>query len=225
MSTSLPVPAYNKTAFYSVFDDFMWSSENAFGFNGSSANGGSSSLSGVPADNSYDGSWDLTTGTTNNGTGRGVISSVSGRNIFRLGGHPREIEWRVRIPVLTGTPAFIARVGFADGVGAGTPANAVYFSHSGASSFWIMNTVASSIASTQNTNVTVVANTWYKLKIRVNPQVNAVDFYINDIFVGSMSSNIPSTSSVGPVCSIEKASTSTASRTLNIDYFYCRMER
>lgn len=56
----------------------------------------------------------------------------------------------------------------------------------------------------QSTGITLVAGTWYRL--RVNYTASLIKFYINDVQVASINSNIPgSTIAVHDLCSIVKA--------------------
>lgn len=73
------------------------------------------------------------------------------------------------------------------------PANGIYFWYDDASSnFRIKCANASSVTNTDS-GVTLAANTAYQLIIKVNSAGNSVEFFINGTSVGTVNTNVPST--------------------------------
>lgn len=236
-NTALPSPsALNPNigvAAHDVFDDFLWGGTSNDGpayFTSYVKDGGVAiHETGAPVDNSYIGRLDVSTGTTSNNKGLAVYESSIGENRIKAGGAPLTIEWRIRIPVLSGTPEFNVKIGLQDQAQpAGLPPNGIFFNYSSTvnSGKWRGVTRNASTSTNVDSAITVVANTWYKLRFQINAAGTSVEFFVNDVSVGSSTSNISTTNAMRLMAGIEKQGTnSSISRTMNIDFVYYRIER
>lgn len=218
------------------FDDFNRSSLTANSSNmawvASVANGGAATIdTGVPTDASFAGRVIVSTGTTNNNTGRATL--VSYNNVNKLiptcgsGVKLIVLEFRVRYPVLSVAGLeYVSLVGLMDGTASGDPTNGIFFRYThnvNGGRFQIINRSANT-PTTQDSDVTVVVNTWYKLKIEITSD-NTVTFFINETNVGSTSANRP-TVACKPTVKIEKQTTNTTTaRTVDADYCILKTER
>lgn len=218
---------------HTIFEDFFFtalSQLDVFHFLNFAANGGTATIeTTVPTDNTYIGKVICATGTTNNATGIGGFHSSTGTSKIKAGGADLSLEFRVRLPALSGTPQYNVKMGIMDSNTLGTPANGVYFIYSSTinGGAWQGISRNASTSSTVNSTVTVAAKTWYKMLIQINKAGTRVDFIIDDILIGFYSgANIPVTNATRIMFRIEKQGTASAtSRTLEVDSVYYRVER
>jgi hypothetical protein len=107
----------------------------------------------------------------------------------------------------------------------GDAANQIFFkyNHGLNGGNWSAVTRSSSVSTIINSSIPVVANAWYKLKTVVNPTGTNVDFYVDDVLIGSSTTNLP-TVAMKFVFKLEKAAGTTA-RTTSIDYMGWRFDR
>lgn len=158
----------------------------------------------------------FTTGTTV--AARLSIFSYATSIVFGSGTYTTEAC--INIPTLSdATNRYVLYVGFGDTFGSvGDNADGAYFQYSDSGSLnWQIKTANAGVRTTVITS-NVVSVGWVRLKVAV---VNTTaNFYINDIFVGTISTNVPS--ATGRECGIyvklEKTLGTTA-RTLLLDYF------
>jgi len=91
----------------------------------------------------------------------------------------------------------------------------INYTHSVNGGKFLCKTTASSISTTSDSGVTVAINTWYELKII---KISGVCyFYINEILVSTISTNVPSNFDSSVVSRINKLA-GTTTRTFDIDY-------
>lgn len=179
--------------------------------------------------NDYTGIHRLDTGTT--ATGRAAVGSMDFTNRIKLKGKPVVFETRVRFPNLsTAGETFTAYIGLSDLLApaavlaaTNTIANGVYFRYTTAG---ILGTCRSSTVLNTDTVLApaLTANTWYKFKAEINAAGTSVNFYINDVQIGSsITTNIPS-GAMKFVFLMEK-SVGITSRTMDIDFIAWKMVR
>jgi hypothetical protein len=147
-----------------------------------------------------------------------------------LGYGPCLNEWRVSVPaVSTGTNSFYTRVGFGDSPAAtatnptGAPSNGIFFQalDSINSGNWTINTASNGNRSSANTAVAPIAGTYQRLSFQVNGNATSVTFFINDISVGTITTNIPNVTGgnyCSPYASVVRNAGSGGS--LDLDYWY-----
>lgn len=156
------------------------------------------------------------TGTT--ATGRS--STISHASCVLFGSGTYTYETCIQIPTLSiASQRFTVYAGFGDNSSGGDMVDGAYFQYSdAASTFWQLKTSTNSVRTTSTTNVTVNAGSWYKLKVIVTNNTSA-EFYINDSFVGTIATNIPSATGqeTGIIIKTEK-SIGTTARTTLIDF-------
>ena len=157
----------------------------------------------------------ITAGTTT--TGRASINTLV--NCIRFGSGSYNTEADIFVPTLsTPTNRYTLYFGFADNVAAGDMINGAYFQYTNtASQYWQIKTANNSSRTTLDTSV-VASIGWTKFRVEVRNDTSA-NFYINDILVGGIPLNIPSTvgREVGIIIKIEKATGATTSYVL-VDY-------
>ena len=221
------------TTIHTIFEEFFFQTLadlDVFHFLNFAAAGGSAVLETTePTDNTYIGKVLCTTGTTVNNTGIGGFESSTGANRIKAGGADLVLEFRIRLPVLSGTPQYNVKLGLLNSNTVGTPTNGIYFTYSSTinSGQWEGVSRNASTSSVVDSTIAVVANTWYKLRITINRAGTLVTFYVNDVSIGSYSgANIPTTNACRVMFRIEKqGSNSGTSRSLEVDNVYYRVER
>jgi hypothetical protein len=184
--------------------------------------GALASISTTPVDNHSWGVITFTTGTT--ATGRCNVSSATATP-FQLGDGILNIEFRVNIPVLsTATQRFTFYAGFMDGTAAGQPTNGIYFMHTDTvnGGNWTLRSVSATSASTCDSTILPVINTWYRIRFEY-VSTSLVNCYINDALLGTIISNIPTTT-IYTVIKQEK-SVGTTARLAYLDSLWWRMDR
>jgi len=111
---------------------------------------------------------------------------------------------------------------------AGDSANGVFFYYSNTenSGRWRGVTRNASTSTVVDSTVTVAANTWYKLRFVSSGNGSTVIFYVDDVLIGTSSSNIPITNASRAMAKVEKkAPNSAVSRTVDIDYMGMGIQR
>jgi len=207
------------TSRFSDLDQTDFHQHHIFHFLDVVANGGIlTNDNGIPIDNSYMGLVSCETGITNNSTGRATLdgnSSISNIKVANMSN-----EWRVRLPILsTGTVGYQVRIGIQDSNLAGDPANGIYFVYSENinSGQWRATTRNGSTSTNIDSTIAIVASTWYKLRWVSN--TTSVSFYINNILIGTSTTNIPTANATRLMVKIEKkAPNSALSREIDVDW-------
>jgi hypothetical protein len=158
------------------------------------------------------------TGTTT--TGRASYTSNAGTLLIDNNYYWR-FEALVRIPTLSdGTNTFMYRAGFVDS-NSNEGSDGCYFryTHSQASGQW-QGVCRSNGTESTTSGTTVVANTWYRLTVIVNPAGNVAKFFVDGTQIGSnITTNIPTGAGrdTGYGSALNK-SAGTTSRGVDIDY-------
>lgn len=194
---------------------------------GAAGAGAAASNTTVTGTADHPGICELTTGTTN--TGNAFIASKHTASVL-FGGGIWIAEVVMNIPTLSdGTETFTTYDGFLDSQ-VFTPVDGAYFryTHSVNSGKFQRVTVANSVETASDCNVTVVAGTWYRLVVVVNAAASSVEFFIKSgsgalTSVGSNTTNIPSGAGreTGFLWGILKSAGTTA-RTKQMDYVRIR---
>jgi hypothetical protein len=159
------------------------------------------------------------------GTGTAILAGYAihlGNTATLVGGGPMVQEWRVRFPTLaTTTQDYNCYIGLNNTINTtGETASGIYFTYNRATSTnWIIKTANASVRTATTTSIAVAANTWHKLQLVVNAAGTQVDYYIDNTFVGSITTNIPTAVTVASQYNIQK-SVGTTDIAAHIDYFY-----
>jgi hypothetical protein len=151
----------------------------------------------------------------------GQIGSTTLGN-FILGGGSIDLYFVIKLPTLSdGTNTYEISVGFGDSQNFSNTSydNGVFFNYSSTinSGNWQGSTSSATTKSVLNTS-TAVTTSWTTLRINVNAAATLCTFYVNGVSLGTINSNIPTTT-VSPMFNIAK-SASTGERFLNIDLVY-----
>lgn len=154
-------------------------------------------------------------------------ASSSWCNIY-MGGGVTAFETKVKIPTLAnGSNNYTFRIGLGDALSASTTDSySCMFEYNFTSSAnWRLGASDNQVYSYTDSGITISANTWYTLRWECYYDASQVDYYINDSFVGSVSTNVPNTSvlydQVTPIIRLWKTAGNTA-RTILIDYFWIK---
>ena len=213
------------------FDDFLWSSftTNPYSVVAVTGDGGTCSIETDATGNDYAGLVTAETGVTNNATGYAVIDFFNSANKIRLGGKRIHFATRIRIQSTSSSPvAYQLSVGLQDANTSSLPANGVFFAytHSVNSGKWVGTCSRASTSTSVNSSISLSANTWYKLVAEINAAGNSVTFYIDDTLIGTITTNIPaSTTGMRFMIKIAKTSLTTTSRYVHCDFLYWKMFR
>ena len=168
-------------------------------------------------DSSHPGTVTLTGGAYSNNI---VLESAGGINPLILGGGSVFFSFVISLVTLSALGnRYTANIGISDDTGAGTITNGVYFSYSDNvnSGNWVLNCMNSSVATTSNTSIPAITG-WATFGVLVNAGGTSVTFYINNAAVGTISTNIP-TSSLCPFFSLIMSSGNTPSSLIDLFWF------
>lgn len=205
-------------------EDFHLQSPNSV-WAGAAVNAGS-----VSALNGYFG---IATGSTGTNTNGGIQwrGNLAGGAI-QFGGGQYRWDSRVRIPVNSnGTDTFQFLCGFWDNAGGISQTDGIYFLYdsqgvstgSAASGNWQIVTCSNSVRTFTTTSVAIDNTNLQKLRIDVNADATSVTFYINDVAVGTHTTNIPSGASRLTTSGVYlQKSAGTTARTADVDYLYLK---
>jgi hypothetical protein len=164
-------------------------------------------------------------GTTN--AGRAAIGgwpqSSTMPNPFVFGIGLARFQAKAAVHVLSdGTDTFTTRIGFLDGLSADGADGAFFrYTHSVNSGKWECVVQSNSVEGTPaDSGVTVVADAWKTFRVEVNAAGTEVTFYIDDVLVATVSTNIPTASgretSYGVMA--QKSAGTTDTTALYVDY-------
>jgi hypothetical protein len=164
----------------------------------------------------------LSTGTTSGG--RTCLNK--GGNILLFSNGVTVWEASVRLANLsTPTETYIYYAGFGDNALAGDQTDGVYFEYNEevSGNFWSIKTANNTVRTTEITSIPILVNEWYKLKIEIAPNGTRVDYFINDINIGFINTNIPTAidRNTGILFKIQKTVGATA-RLAYVDYTILR---
>lgn len=165
----------------------------------------------------------IDTGTT--ATGRCTFTRML--NLVQLGYAAYDQVWRVAMEeVSSGTDRFLTHIGFIDNTGAGEHTDGAYFRCVDNVNSGNWQCVCREAAIETVVNTTVSPNTNYNIfRININTAGTSVEFYINDVLVATIATNIPTTAGAftGIGVKIEKT-VGTTQRNLSIDYHTMKVE-
>lgn len=135
-------------------------------------------------------------------------------------------RWEFRVMVnlaqlSTAVDRFICRVGLSDAAITGDVTDGVYFEYSDTlnGGNWTICAARLSTRSKVNSGVAATAGTYQEFAVRGTPVRDSADFFIDDVFVGRLTSQIPiSATNMAPGHMLKSAGVLT--RSLFIDYWY-----
>lgn len=206
------------------FDDFFIGLNTGLGWTVTAAGAGTSAVNGtygIGPTNKPLGIQRLSTGTTT--TGRLTLNRAVNGFVFGLCSVDQ--IWRFALGQLS-IPAqrFVCYVGFHDLTGAGAPAEGAYFVYADSlGPNWLCITRDNNVQTAIDSGV--AANISYnKFRIVVNEAGTQIQFFINNVLVGTSVTNIPNNVNrpTGIACRIESI-TGTTPKFLNIDYYYHKL--
>ena len=166
--------------------------------------------------------YQLTTHTTSTGNSRLLMSRPLGLTSDWMLQH-----WRIQIPALSdGTESFWVALGSSLSILAGYQTGFLFvydtqgtMTGSAASGNWQITAANGASRTWVTTSTAVAAGAWVNLRILANN--TAAYFYVDGVLVGTITTNLPITSSVSnaitPICNITKTAGTTA-RTVWVDY-------
>jgi len=172
----------------------------------------------------------LSTATNTNGGYRFNTNSLS----YQFGTNPFRFESLTRVNAVSdGTDTFQYIVGFWDTSAAISQTDGAFFLYdsqgvstgSAATGNWQLVTASNSTRTYTTSSVAIDTTNLQKLRIDINAAGTSVTFYINEVLVGTHTTNIPTGASrlVGSGNYLQK-SAGTNARTVDIDYMYMKMK-
>lgn len=182
----------------------------------------------TPPDTQSCGVIQASTGTT--ATGLAGLRYIAATSIFVASSGELISISKVRLPILsTAAQGYDLRIGFGDSntVADNTDSCGYFeYSHDTNGGNWVIATANNATRTKANTTVPAVANLWTYLKTVTNSTGTQTDFYINNILVGTINTNIPNTvaRAFDYTCFIIKYAGTTA-RTILVDRCFLARER
>jgi hypothetical protein len=174
------------------------------------------------------GIYELYTGTTT--TGYSCLASCTGDYVRSLlfGAGTYTLEEDIYIGTLSnGTDTYTIRFGFGDIANGTDFVDGAYFEYSdvGSTPNWYRCTASNSTRTKTSTGVAAVAGAWMRLKVVVNSAGTSVEYFINGISVGVVTTNIPTGTGreTGAILSILK-SAGTGARNLDVDWIWLHVD-
>ena len=190
---NVPVGAIDPSLGFYLYDDFPSGVYVSGGIGtlgwASSVSGLSAAISGFVISNNNPGVVRINKGSDSNGRAAIYLDETF---IF-FGGGEVVYETLVQIPSPPdGSNSYVARIGFGD-----TPAadqvDGVYFECSQADTHWIIKTANNSVRTAVTTTALVIAG-MNKLRIEINAAGTSVEYFLGGVSIGTISTNIPTTS-------------------------------
>jgi len=189
--------------------------------------------------------WTLTTGTvasqaiTGNGFGVVRLSTAAGNNSLGalslgtntqtlLNNSPTFIEQRISFPSIGGTLAnqFSYHGGLLNATTVVTPGtnplNAIGFAFHGINAVAaniIAFTSSATLTTTIDSGIQVVAGTWYKLSTVVNSAGTQAYFYVNNTYIGTSNTNMPTAIVMAPQMKVSAGAANVAAKSTDIDFY------
>jgi parallel beta-helix repeat protein len=149
--------------------------------------------------------------------------SLGGGLALVLGGATITIEFEFKIQVLsTVSEEFEARLGLLDNTTGTIGNDAVFFKYDRLTSTnWIIVSRAGGTETATTTSTAVAAGSWLRGRIEINAAASSVEYFIDDVSIGTITTNIPSGTSqvTSPAFQMVK-SAGTTSRNLYLDWVY-----
>jgi hypothetical protein len=163
------------------------------------------------------------TSGTQNGIYLGVTFNGTTPSPIVLGGGTTTISWVIDLPTLSnGTNSYDFYCGYGDALTLGTTSESfvsgLYFKYNHAlnGGSWTINATSASTTTTVNT-ASVVTTAWTTLTIVSNANNSSASFFVNNVNVGTITTNLP-TVAISPMCvNFKEAGTPP---TFLIDLFY-----
>jgi hypothetical protein len=166
----------------------------------------------------------LYTGTDT--TGLASIYCSSSANFVLFGGGIYIIEGDINIATLSdGTNTYYLRFGFGDVYNADFVDGAYFEYYSPTSANWYKCTASNSTRTKTDTTIAAAAAAWTRLKIVVNSAGTSVEYFINGISVGVVTTNIPTGTGreTGVFIQIIKTA-GTTGRTIDVDWTWLHVD-
>lgn len=164
----------------------------------------------------------MSTGST--ATGRGSLMSGAGSVLFGIGSVCFEAK-NVSLSALQSAAVneYFFDIGFIDTVTA-EPTDGVYFEYNITNpTTWTICTANNSTRTKTNSSVTISAAAFYNLKIEINTTGTSVSYFINNVNVGTITTNIPTTlARVTGIGATMRKTVGTTAITADIDSMYVK---
>lgn len=167
----------------------------------------------------------LSSSTANNGLG---ALSLGTTTPVLINNSPTFIEQRVSFPAIGGTAAnqFSYHGGLLNATTVVTPGtnplNAIGFAYHGtaATAGNIFGfTSSATLTTTVDSGIQVVAGSWYKLSMIINAAGTQAYFYVNNTYIGTSTTNMPTAIVMAPQMKVSAGSTNAAAKTTDIDFY------
>ena len=202
-----------------LFSDFKEDSSDKAGWDAVNVGAGTKfDATTAEIDGNTDGVFELETGTTAGGLSVGAYGN--NQTGFVLGGGVRFFEARIQLPDLSAVgEEFIIRIGLGDKVDGSDHEDGVYFEYDRLTNVnWLLKTANSSTRTSTDSGTAVADSVWLTLRAEINAAGTSVEYFIDDVSVGTIITNLP-TDRIGENIGIVK-SAGTTERKFLIDYYH-----
>lgn len=213
----IAAPLGPRSQFY-LFADFMTTTNMGL-FSGQQSGAGAAANNTPNALSGNPGLVGIVTGTSGVGSAGIVCGNPNTQILF--GGGVWSCEWLVNLSALSdGTDTYSPYIGFVDANNA-EAVDGAYFGYvrSIDATNWPMCTSSNSSRTRTASSTPVVAGAWVKLRVVVNAAGTSVEFFVNDVSIGTVSATIPTGAGRGTAFGLWMTQLAgTASRTMTVDY-------
>ncbi len=173
------------------------------------------------ADSAHAGILELNTGAGATGFAcryLGGVATGTGTAGFIIGGGVLTMDWLVRVEDLsTAGERYSFQFGLFDTASTSNDFIRIFYTDTVNSGNWSISAGSAAIGTNTDSGVPVVADTWYRIRAVVNAAGTSIEYFINGVSVGTVSTNLPA-GVIAPRCSMTK-SVGTTPRIAYIDYF------
>lgn len=162
--------------------------------------------------------WGLVALTSGTASGNAALISTGAANRLAPGTASINVEMEINLSALSveGSSNYRFRAGLMD-TWTGLSANGIWFDYDTTSSVnWRMST-ANGASRTQTASSTAVATGWLKLVLEIG--TSSVEYFVNDVSIGTVSSNFPTAQPMWAGIGITKGATGASNTTVLIDWF------
>lgn len=211
-------PIFNPVSLFDDFDNRMaWSPSTSGTGAAASVSGGNATF----ASGKHNGVARIATGTVL-GTAAALVWSGNLAISLVLGNGQADYRALVKIPTLpTVANNFIVRVGLGTSVSV-DHADGIYFEHSASSANWVLKTASNSVRTSTTSSIAATTN-WVELRWVCNSAGTSVEYFIDDVSAGTITTNIPTVTGRGCGGNFQisnPANVLAAASEMVIDYFY-----
>lgn len=215
-----PDPQFQADSLFDDFDNRMtWSPSTSGTGSSASVSGGNSTY----ASGKHLGVAQLSYGSVGPPSHASLVHSGNLSISTVFGSGMAQYKTLIRIPTLaTAAEDYIFRCGYGTSTNQ-DHADGIYFEYNRATSAnWILKTASNSSRTSSTSSIAVTAGAWISLSWEVNEAGTSVEYFVDGVSAGTITTNIPTTTGrgCGPNYQLVAAAIVTGGRSVAIDYFF-----